>query len=416
MNSKLIKVFPSWKWGIKRALHSLEALLILILLILIHQTIVDDDGDWRLTSGGRRGNNGSDETEVKEHGKLKSCDLFSGKWVYDNVSYPIYKEQDCSFVNDQLACQKFGRGDLDYQHWRWQPHRCDLPRFNGEKMLEKLRGKRMVFVGDSLNRNQWSSMVCLVQSFIPPTLQSVHVNGNFITFNAIEYNATIAFYWSPLLVESNSDDPINHRIADRIVRIDSIEKHAANWADSDILVFNSYLWWKRATLKVSWETFEKSNGTYEEIEMLRCFEMAIKTWSTWLQSHIHRTKTRLFFVSLSPTHNRAEEWGKPPTQKCTNETDPIFRDGYWGLDSDPRMMRIVEDAIIDLQSKGLNIEILNITQLSEYRKDGHPSLYGKKWGPPEELANPIRFADCTHWCLPGVPDVWNQLLYAYLFL
>lgn len=29
-------------------------------------------------------------------------------------------------------------------------------------MLELLRGKRLVYVGDSLNRNMWESMVCLL--------------------------------------------------------------------------------------------------------------------------------------------------------------------------------------------------------------------------------------------------------------
>lgn len=59
---------------------------------------------------------------------LSGCDLFSGKWVYDNKSYPLYKDRECRFMFDDLACEKYGRKDLDYQRWRWQPHACDLPR------------------------------------------------------------------------------------------------------------------------------------------------------------------------------------------------------------------------------------------------------------------------------------------------
>lgn len=72
-----------------------------------------------------------------------------------------------------------------------------------------------------------------------------------IVINVIqEYNATIEFYWSPLLVESNSDDPVYHRVDDRTVRVQGIEKHARHWTDADILVFNTYLWWRRAQMTV----------------------------------------------------------------------------------------------------------------------------------------------------------------------
>lgn len=166
-----------------------------------------------------------------------------------------------------------------------------LIRFNATALLERLRNKRLVFVGDSLNRGQWVSMVCLVESVVPPSLKFMHTlaNGSLNIFKAIvslhshhintssfsifpckyiccsccqmliaaylkwlikEYNATIEFYWAPLLVESNSDDPVNHRVPERTVRIKAIEKHAKYWTDADILIFNTYLWWRRPVMNV----------------------------------------------------------------------------------------------------------------------------------------------------------------------
>lgn len=55
------------------------------------------------------------------------------------------------------------------------------------------------------------------------------------------------------------------------------------------------------------------------------------------------------------------------------------------------------------------LDVLNITDMTSRRKDGHPSIYylGPRNGPAS-----FRHQDCSHWCLPGVPDIWNELLYA----
>ncbi|KAH1266223.1 Protein trichome birefringence-like 34 [Glycine max] len=150
--------------------------------------------------------------------------------------------------------------------------------------------------------------------------------------------------------------------------------------------------------------------------MVRVYEMALRTWFDWLEVHINRNKTKLFFVSMSPTHQKAHEWGGVKGDNCYKETDQITEEGYWGNGSIPSMMRVVENVIEDLNGRGLNVQLLNITQLSEYRKEGHPSIYRKQWEPltEEQLSNPKTNADCIHWCLTGAPDAWNELLYAYI--
>jgi hypothetical protein len=58
-----------------------------------------------------------------------ACDLYRGRWVYDEARAPLYKESGCGFLTEQVTCMRNGRRDDDYQKWRWQPDGCDLPRY-----------------------------------------------------------------------------------------------------------------------------------------------------------------------------------------------------------------------------------------------------------------------------------------------
>lgn len=344
-------------------------------------------------------------------GGVKECDVFSGKWVFDNASYPLYNESHCPYMSDQLACHKHGRPDLGYQYWRWQPNDCNLKRWNVTEMWEKLRGKRLMFVGDSLNRGQWISMVCLLQSVIPADKRSMSPNAHLTVFRAEEYNASVEFLWAPLLVDSNSDDPVNHRLSDRIIRPDSASRHLSKWENADILVFNTYLWWRQGPVKLLWSSEEYR--VCEELDGQRAMELAMKTWANWVDSNVNPLEKRVFFVTMSPTHLWSQEWNPESQGNCYNESNPITRKNYWGSGSDLPTMSMVEDILSQLGSK---VTVLNITQLSEYRKDGHPSIYRKFWETlsPEQLSKPESYSDCIHWCLPGVPDVWNELLFHFL--
>lgn len=48
-------------------------------------------------------------------------------------------------------------------------------------MLELIRGKRLVFVGDSINRNQWESMLCMLMGAIKDPKKVYETHGRRIT-------------------------------------------------------------------------------------------------------------------------------------------------------------------------------------------------------------------------------------------
>lgn len=65
-------------------------------------------------------------------------------------------------------------------------------RFNPVKMLELIRGKRMVFVGDSINRNQWESMLCMLRGAISDPTRVYEARGRRITKARGNYNFKFA--------------------------------------------------------------------------------------------------------------------------------------------------------------------------------------------------------------------------------
>lgn len=345
----------------------------------------------------------------------EGCDVFSGRWVRDELSRPLYEESECPYIQPQLTCQKHGRPDKDYQHWRWQPHGCDLPRFNASLVLETLRGKRMMFVGDSLNRGQYVSFVCLIHRLIPEDAKSMETFDSLTVFTAKDYNATIEFYWAPFLLESNSDDAVIHRISDRIVRKGSINKHGRNWKGVDILVFNTYLWWMTGLkMKILLGSFDDEAKEIVELSTEDAYRMAMKSMLRWVRLNMDPKKTRVFFTSMSPSHGKSIDWGGEEGGNCYNETTLIDDPTYWGSDCRKSIMEVIGEVFSKTK---VPITFLNITQLSSYRRDAHTSIYKKQWSPltPEQLANPVSYADCVHWCLPGLQDTWNELLFTKLF-
>ncbi|MCL7031049.1 hypothetical protein MKW94_018404, partial [Papaver nudicaule] len=107
---------------------------------------------------------------------LMNCNIYDGNWVKDD-SYPLYKPGSCPLIDEQFNCHLNGRLDKDYDRMRWKPKDCDIPRLNAKDMLELLRNKRLVFVGDSLNRNMWESLVCILRNSVKDKKKVFEASG-----------------------------------------------------------------------------------------------------------------------------------------------------------------------------------------------------------------------------------------------
>jgi hypothetical protein len=98
---------------------------------------------------------------------------------------------------------------------------------------------------------------------------------------------------------------------------------------------------------------------------------------------------------------------------CHDETHPLTDEEVEKEQGIPWTNKYIVAAINDnIKEKRGAVEFMDVTTATNYRADGHAGLYGrdvKIHGLP-----PKNRQDCSHFCLPGVPDTWNELLYAAL--
>ncbi|KAF5208323.1 Trichome birefringence-like family, partial [Thalictrum thalictroides] len=264
--------------------------------------------------------------------------------------------------------------------------------FDGEDFLKRYKGKTIMFVGDSLGLNQWQSLTCMLHVAVPETQPTSYRVGGISTFTFPDYNVKVKLVRNAFLV-----DLVIERSAGNVLKLDTISSGNI-WLEADMLIFNTWHWWLHTGRKQPWMFIQEGNQVFKDMDRLVAYEKALRTWAKWVDSNINPAKTKVYFQGVSPDHNLSTDWNDPGGLNCSKQEVPIKGSIYPG---GPHPAEEVVRKVLHTMTKP--VYLLDVTTLSQLRIDGHPSVFGH---------GGHRDMDCSHWCLAGVPDTWNQLLYA----
>ncbi|KAI3840671.1 hypothetical protein MKX03_004683 [Papaver bracteatum] len=330
-----------------------------------------------------------------EQNKQK-CDLFEGKWVWDEENAPIAS----SMKNPTWIL----------------PNDCELPIFNPVEFLELLRGKSLAFIGDSVGRNQFASLVCLLAKVGYPEDHSYSPEPQTKRVVYKNYNFTLSLFWSPYLVKTKENGPSNSGAPLNIYLDEFNVEWTSQIENHDHIILSTGHWFFRPAM--FYESGKLIGCLYCDDNSVKHFEPTYgygRDFATSFRAvnSLENFKGVAFLRTFSPSHFEGGSWNEGGN--CI-KTKPLMSNETQLHDQDLKMYttQLEEFKVVEIEgvkkNSGVvnNFRLLDTTQMLWLRPDGHPSSY---WHKKEEVG---KYNDCVHWCFPGPIDTLNDFLFEML--
>jgi hypothetical protein len=276
----------------------------------------------------------------------------------------------------------------------------------------RMQDKTIAYVGDSLGRQMFQSMMCMVTGGKQrPDVEDVGAEYGFVLAHGAKRpdgwaylfpstNTTILYHWSSTLCDLEPLNPSDHATsyAMHLDRPPAFLKN--NLHRFHVLILNTGHHWNRGKLRANkWEMYlgGAPNNNRNIAVIWKAKNFTIHSVIKWLDAQLpHHPQLKVFYRSISPRHFFNGDWDTGG--RCDN-TNPLAKGSGIRLNHS-------EDTEAEGAVRGTRIRLLDVTALSRLRDEGHISRYSIKATPGVQ--------DCLHWCLPGVPDTWNEILAAQL--
>lgn len=260
--------------------------------------------------------------------------------------------------------------------FQWIPKHCSLRSFDAGLLDRRLGGRTIMFVGDSLMRQQFNSWRFLLRSVWSSEEDALRNDPE--EFKTVGGNRFL-FDWSKFLVDEkkySQKDPKQQRLELLLSR--------DGWARKlmrepiDVIIMN---------VGHHWHKFDREFGRYNEM-------------LTLVLNHIQRyfKGDSLVFRTSTPGHYdcfneelRSQPIDYVPPLNSTNDPfnwrKPIKADLLWQKEA-------------EIRGLGRVFQYLNVSH-SIYRSDAHVEY---------KIRQDRRIEDCLHWCLPGVPGTCASIV------
>eukprot|EP00475_Leptophrys_vorax_P005036 TRINITY_DN13031_c1_g2_i1.p1 TRINITY_DN13031_c1_g2~~TRINITY_DN13031_c1_g2_i1.p1 ORF type:complete len:434 (-),score=30.95 TRINITY_DN13031_c1_g2_i1:253-1380(-) len=339
-----------------------------------------------------------------------TCDYRKGQWQYTESYQPLYTD-NCPFIRSGFNCQKNGRSDTNYVKYRWKPSACSLPPFDVGTFLPMMRDKTIAFIGDSISRNFQQSISCQLAAREKVSDWSGFLNGQFTTGLFLpNYNIRLLAFISPFLVRysNNKNDfakyglspPSSKQIQDGnggaqgyVVWTDKLDPAWTDMLPSvDVAVFMSGHWFLSSQGRTDVRSLTYiSKEKPVAMTGLAAYSKAMKKVISFVDT---KFKGVGLWLSYTPSHYNK---GNPPTCDYNSPNTPQSPIADQSAVSFNKQEKT-------LLKKSTRIDFMDLTYMMALRPDGHVQKY---YGPSK---NSKTKWDCLHWCLPGVPDAWSDVL------
>ncbi|KAE8698793.1 Protein trichome birefringence-like 12 [Hibiscus syriacus] len=362
-------------------------------------------------------NNDSSSLPTKKFLPLSSsstCNLFDGNWVLNSTKAKPFYDETCPFHRNAWNCLNNKRDNMGIiNSWEWVPKDCNLERIDPSRFLSLMRNRNIGFVGDSLNENFLVSFLCILR-VVDGGAKKWKKKGAWRGAYFPKYNVTVAYHravllakykWEPKQSAVSSQDELKG-----VYRVD-VDIVADEWSRItdfyDVLVFNTGHWWgyDKFPKETPLVFYRHGRPINPSLGLLDGFQVVLENMVHHIQKEVPK-KTLKFWRLQSPRHFYGGEWNQNgsclfdrPLEE--DQLDLWFNPSINGVNKEARTLNhLIKEAV-----QGTDIQVLDLTHLSEFRADAHPAIWlGQKdavsiWG-----------QDCMHWCLPGVPDTWVDIL------